>query len=110
MWPDSKIIEGGYKYVGEEVNPSPDHKVQSNLVASRELKEHRVVWSYLDNIDPESPEADKLEEVGRGRATGDGKFVRSLKVGDVVTLWGQARFPGWENKIQMVQIDVYWAV
>jgi hypothetical protein len=33
-----------------------------------------------------------------------------MAVGDVITLWGRARFPGWINHIQEVKIDVYWAV
>jgi hypothetical protein len=51
-----------------------------------------------------------LEDQGRGRNTANGQFVRDLKVGDIVTVWGKARFPGWVNMIETVQIDVYWAV
>ena len=72
--------------------------------------EHVVTWSYLDNIDPSSDEAQKLEDQGRGRESGDGSFVRSLKLGDVVTIWAKARFGGWVNHIERVKIDVYWAV
>ncbi|KIH93717.1 hypothetical protein SPBR_04257 [Sporothrix brasiliensis 5110] len=57
----------------------------------------------LDNVHP-------LEKLGRGAETGDGAFVRNLRVGDVVTLWAKARFPGWVNIVQRAQIDVYWAV
>lgn len=90
--------------------PDPAHQVQSNCVAATRINEHRVEWSYLDDIDPESPEADRLVEIGRGRATGNGKFVRSLKLGDVVTLWAQARFAAWQNIVERVQVDVYWVV
>ncbi|KAK4136862.1 hypothetical protein BT67DRAFT_373679 [Trichocladium antarcticum] len=87
-------------------------KVQSNVTAEREWKTHRVVWSYTDDIDPERDveAAVKLEEQGRGKATGDGKFVRDLKLGDVVTLWAMARFGGWVNKVESAKIDVYYAV
>lgn len=87
-------------------------KVQSNVTADRDWKTHRVVWSYTDDIDPERDveAAVKLEEQGRGKATGDGKFVRDLKLGDVVTLWGMARFGGWVNKVESAKIDVYYAV
>jgi len=33
-----------------------------------------------------------------------------MKVGDVVPVWGKARFPGWANVVEMVKIDIYWAV
>ncbi len=48
--------------------------------------------------------------VRRGKATGNGEFVRSLEVGDVVTLWARARFPGWFIKVKDVEIDMFWAV
>lgn len=84
--------------------------LQKNVMAERTAKEHVVTWSYFDNIDPESPEADQLETKGRGRASATGQWVRDLKVGDVVTVWAKARFPGWSNHIQALKIDVYWAV
>jgi len=51
-----------------------------------------------------------LEEQGRGRGTGNGEFVRDLRLGDVVTVWGMARFGAWVNNVEAVKIDVYWAV
>ena len=51
-----------------------------------------------------------LDKVGRGSETGDGSFVRDLRVGDVVTVWAKARYPGWVNTVRRVQVDVYWAV
>jgi hypothetical protein len=64
----------------------------------------------MDCIKPDSIEATLLEEEGRGKETGSGELVRNMAVGDVITLWGRARFPGWINHIQEVKIDVYWAV
>jgi hypothetical protein len=84
--------------------------LQRNVHSSREMKEHVVTWSFDDHIDPESEEATKLQLQGRGGATGSGELVRSLVVGDVVTVWAKARFPGWMNVIEQVKIDVYWAV
>ncbi|KAK3694233.1 hypothetical protein B0T22DRAFT_65038 [Podospora appendiculata] len=90
-------------------------KIQCNRTADGHLREHRVVWSYTDNTkfdaDSEpSPEVVALDDAGRGKATADGTFVRSLKLGDVVTLWAFARFPGWLNLIDRVKVDIYWAV
>ncbi|KAF6792649.1 hypothetical protein CMUS01_16143, partial [Colletotrichum musicola] len=57
-----------------------------------------------------SPEADRLVDFGRGRGTGTGRFVRSLKLGDVVTVWGKARFGGWTNNVEFVKVEIYWAI
>ncbi|KAK4186413.1 hypothetical protein QBC35DRAFT_464721 [Podospora australis] len=97
---DGKMYEFLHPTVPEE-----DHKIQCNITADREWQDHRVVWSYDDDVNPEG-----LEEAGRGTATGDGKFVRELKLGDVVTVWGKARFPGWVNNISSVKVDVFWAL
>jgi len=85
--------------------------IQRNVTATRSTKEHIIVWSDKDDIsNPESAEAVALEKLGRGRATGSGEFVRNLKIGDVVTVWGKSRFAGWTNTVEEVQIDVYWSV
>lgn len=91
--------------------PEEALKIQCNRVASREIIEHRVVWSYTDDGDPNNEtQAAELSACGRGERTGDGSFVRGLQLGDVVTVWGQARFPGWVNNIESVRVDVYWFV
>ncbi|EPE35268.1 hypothetical protein GLAREA_10965 [Glarea lozoyensis ATCC 20868] len=84
--------------------------LQKNLTASNTWQDHVIEWRATDNIHEESPEADALEEQGRGRASLDGEFVRNLKIGDAITVWGKARFGGWSNIITDVNVDVYWAV
>jgi hypothetical protein len=74
------------------------------------MEEHVIEWSWTDDIHPESPEAEKLTEEGRGKETGTGEFVRNLQLGDVITVWGKARFPGWSNHVNGVTVDIYWAV
>jgi hypothetical protein len=91
------------------LDPSLDC-LQRNLTATRDIKKHKVIWSYLDHTDPDSVDGKKLDEEGRGRATGNGEYVRNLKVGDVVTVWGKARYQGWANFVREVKIDIYWAV
>ncbi len=88
--------------------PLADRQIQSNVVSSREWKEHRVQWRHDDAVAVGSPAAHELVRAGRGEATGDGAFVRDLKAGDVVTVWGKSRFPGWANHIKSVRVDVYW--
>ncbi|KXX73252.1 hypothetical protein MMYC01_209905 [Madurella mycetomatis] len=92
--------------------PCEDTKIQCNVVANDEARTHRVVWSYDDDIEPERDveAANRLADEGRGKATGDGKFVCELKLGDVVTIWAKARFPGWKNIVEWVKLEVYFAV
>jgi hypothetical protein len=85
--------------------------LQCNVVADSTSKEHVVEWRWTDNVDPDSPAAEELRsETGRGVETADGKFVRGLKLGDVVTVWAKSRFPGWVNHVESVKVDVFWAI
>ncbi|RKF63725.1 hypothetical protein OnM2_023007 [Erysiphe neolycopersici] len=89
----------------------PDSNVlQKNVAAVIENTKHVITWSYDDHIDPESTAGDELENMGRGRATGNGEYVRSLKCGQIVTVWGKSRFRNWINHVEEVTIDIYWAV
>ncbi|RAL68496.1 hypothetical protein DID88_007224 [Monilinia fructigena] len=90
---------------------NPDQKyLQKNRTATHASQEYIIVWRFDDDIHPDSPEADELEAQGRGRETANGEFVRSLKIGDVVTIWAKARYAGWSNTVEDASIDVYWAV
>ncbi|KAH9213764.1 hypothetical protein DL95DRAFT_301603 [Leptodontidium sp. 2 PMI_412] len=84
--------------------------LQKNRTSTKEAEEYKIVWTCHDNVDPDSLEGKALEDQGRGRNTANGQFIRDMKVGDIVTVWGKARFPGWVNMIETVRIDVYWAV
>ncbi len=96
-------------YFQQNLNPSSD-SIQRNKTAWKGLEEHEITWSCDDNINPESMAAKALEEIGRGGASATGGYVRGLKIGDAVTVWAKARFPGWCNIIEEVKIEVYWAV
>ncbi|TGO90686.1 hypothetical protein BPOR_0055g00290 [Botrytis porri] len=90
---------------------NPHNKIlQKNKTATKGFEDHKITWRFNDDIHPESPEADELEAQGRGRETANGEFVRNLEIGDVVTLWAKARFPGWANTVEDVSMDVYYAV
>lgn len=89
----------------------PDVTIQKNRTATIQTGEYEVTWRWDDSIDRDSTEAVvKLEYEGRGKGTGDGSFVRNLKVGDVVSVWARARFPGWANHVEEVVVKVYWAI
>jgi hypothetical protein len=90
--------------------PSSEWCLQKNLTATRDTQENTITWTCHDNVNPESLEAKALDDQGRGVATLTGEFVRSMKVGDIVTIWAKARFQGWCNSVEEVKIDVYWAI
>ncbi|KAI0848487.1 hypothetical protein F5Y00DRAFT_86554 [Daldinia vernicosa] len=112
IWPSvvhDQGSAGGPRY-NRDLLADKYHEIQRNKHAVGELQHHHVEWTLDDNIDPESLEAESLNEIGRGSGTGNGEFVRNLKFGDMVTVWGHARFPGWVNSIKKVQVKVYWAL
>jgi hypothetical protein len=85
--------------------------LQCNKTAINTATEYVITWSCTDDtMDPDSIDAKKLYEEGRGRLTANGQYVRNLKIGDVVTVWGKARYGGWVNYVEEVKIEVYWAV
>lgn len=106
---DDEAGEDEYEY-NHSLLPEPQWTIQRNLTAHGEIKEHTVVWSASDDVAPDSIDARDLEDKGRGSMTGDGSFVRGLEVGDVLTVWGKARFPGWANHVDYLKMEVYWAV
>lgn len=95
-----------------DLHPNEDHKIQANVLARRTFTDHRVEWRWTDDIDPSGSDArlEQLVKAGHGTGTGNGEFVRSLTLGDVVTVWGRARFPAWVNFVERVRVDVYWAI
>lgn len=104
--PDVEQIgdNGEWQYI-HQLAAKSEHEIQRNRLARREWQENEIEWRWDDDLDGEV-----LDEAGRGRDTGNGEFVRNLKLGDVVTIWGKARFRGWVNHVQKVKVDVYWAV
>ncbi|KAI0008202.1 hypothetical protein F4779DRAFT_588288 [Xylariaceae sp. FL0662B] len=107
LWPP--VVDGGGRY-DHKLLPDPEHTIQRNKHAEKSLQHHRVEWAWTDDIDPKSSAAEDLDTIGRGPATGNGEFVRNLKYGDMVTVWGRARFGAWSNNIERVEVKVYWAL
>lgn len=108
-WDDDKE-EAGFEF---PLHPKDDLQIQANITADHAFTNHTVTWNYNDDIDPENDTeaAVNLEKQnGRGKATGNGKFVRELRIGDMVTVWAKARFPAWCNFISSVKVEVYWAI
>ncbi|KAG2157216.1 hypothetical protein DEU56DRAFT_9150 [Suillus clintonianus] len=89
--------------------PSPS-TLQKNIVAERQTSHHTITWTDLDNVEEGSSDAIAAENRGQGWKSYDGSFVRDLQVGDCITLWMRARFPGWMNNAVKAKITVFWAV
>ena len=98
-----------YRFV-HPMQGDEDWLLQRNLVAQRSWRDYEITWSYLDSTSPETDAGQALAETGRGRGTGTGELVRGLKMGDVVSVWAKARFPGWTNHVERIKIEVYWAI
>lgn len=112
IYPEVEYSEDQHSYkFKHQMDASDKHMIQCNRLAERDWQDYRVVWSYDDDVDPERDvaAAARLQEAGRGKATGNGEFVRNLRLGDVVTVWARARFPGWVNNIASVKVDIFWA-
>lgn len=85
--------------------------LQRNIVARSRTETHSFTWHCLDSIDPDSEDAQEIQNAhGRGRATLDGRTVRAMNVGDAISVWGRARFPGWQNMVEGMSIRVFWAI
>lgn len=85
--------------------------LQANKCAIGDTNHYTIEWNYLDDIAPTSTLAEEIQEFhGRGRNTLDGSVVRGLNVGDSISVWGRARFRGWENYVEKVSVRVFWAV
>ncbi|OLN96525.1 hypothetical protein CCHL11_00779 [Colletotrichum chlorophyti] len=110
IYPPVVQTDGGKLAYHHFLHPLDNLQIQANRKAHKQMMDHEVVWSWTDDIHPESPEADHLVEIGRGRGTGTGKFVRDLQLGDVVTVWAKARFGGWTNYPESVKVEIYWAI
>ncbi|KAG0700856.1 hypothetical protein DFH29DRAFT_807023, partial [Suillus ampliporus] len=100
----SRCTDAGHPFL-----PSPT-TLQKNIVASNQPTHHIVTWTDLDNVKEGSPEAIAAESRGQGWKSYDGSFIRDLQVGDCITLWTRAHFPGWIMKGVKAKITVYWAV
>lgn len=115
-----RVVEPKPKYsvnhngvLGYHYDHSPwkgPREIMRNKVASREWTTYEVTWTCWDVVAPGSKEAQQAMEEGKGQLDGDGRFVRNLKLGDVVTVWGRAMHRGWVNVVDTVEINIYWAL
>ncbi|RFU78511.1 hypothetical protein TARUN_3758 [Trichoderma arundinaceum] len=107
-----KVIhhDEGHEYQYSTTPWRGPREIQRNKMASSEWADYEVTWTCWDVVPSNSAEAQRLMEQGKGKMDGDGQFVRNLRLGDIITVWGRAMHRGWVNTVQSVQIDVYWAI
>ena len=82
---DEPVPGPRYKYV-HDLQHDPKWEIQRNRSATKEFREHVVSWRWDDDVKPGSEEAQHLDDIGRGPETGTGELVRSLKMGDVISV------------------------
>lgn len=109
--PESTVSRSGVTEYRYEHSPwRGPREILRNKMASSEWTDYEVTWTCWDVVAPNSKEAQQAMEEGKGKMDGDGQFVRSLKLGDVITVWGRAMHRGWVNVVDTVEMDVYWAL
>ncbi|KAJ7182847.1 hypothetical protein C8R43DRAFT_968254 [Mycena crocata] len=87
--------------------------VQRNLCATKTPRNHTVTWRpHIGPADEElEAEIAPEEKDPRTNGSGDGDgFIDLLASEDRIAVIARARYPGWVNKIQSVQVQVYYAV
>jgi len=79
--------------------------VQSNIRAQKRPVQHIISWTedVEADVDGDALYAETGTKSGRG-------FVKSLEMGDRVAVIARAKYPGWENHIQDVHLEVYYSV
>lgn len=103
-------VENGIQKPQFRLEPDEKMLIQKNKRAEQDWQDYEVVWRATDSTDKNFTNAFALELMGRGKESASGDFVRSLAVGDVVTLWAKARFGSWKNHLQQASLCIYWAL
>jgi hypothetical protein len=85
IWPSVGSGGNGYHH---DLPPQHGHCIKYNNQADGNTQHHHIEWLWTD----------------------DTGFVNNLKLGDIITVWGHARFQGWVNHIEEVTVKVLWAV
>jgi len=79
--------------------------VQSNIRAQIHPVQHIIYWTedVEEDVDEDSLYAKTGTKSGRG-------FVRSLEMEDRIAVIARAKYPGWENYIRDMYLEVYYSV
>ncbi|KAK7042032.1 hypothetical protein R3P38DRAFT_2888199 [Favolaschia claudopus] len=99
------VLEVKYSPSSPDISPKSRFQIQHNRCAHQEYLTHRVVWRS-GSEEFESAEQD-LERQERGCGDGLG-FVGSLVEGDRIAVIARAVYPGWENRVQRVEVAVFY--
>ncbi|KAF6760586.1 hypothetical protein DFP72DRAFT_882653 [Ephemerocybe angulata] len=124
-WFEVGVVEAPQELVASNSEPdltsNQSHSrrwfLQSNIHGARYRKLHEVVWSVYDQVtDPAStldesdgavknapnPDPNRLT-TGSGSGRG---FLENLHPGSSISLYAQAKYPGWENHVFSAEIEM----
>ncbi|KAF2397095.1 hypothetical protein EJ06DRAFT_559224 [Trichodelitschia bisporula] len=116
VYPQVRTVEGkGGAYVlDQDALVPPGREIHRNINFLRRMHEACEIWRHTDYLCPEGEEwqAYLWRKYGLRDGWTHGHFVRNLRLGDVVTVWGKARGTSgaWVNNVESVEVDVYWSV
>ncbi|KAJ7267130.1 hypothetical protein C8J57DRAFT_1068232 [Mycena rebaudengoi] len=107
----AEIPGRGYHHRLEVVNIAhPDRpsrwRIQTNVCASSHPKEHTVIWEADARREGEDHDSQAVSE-GSGDGAG---FINSLTPGDRVAVIARAIYPMWVNKLQHIEVFIYYTI
>ncbi|KAG2092647.1 uncharacterized protein F5147DRAFT_722013 [Suillus discolor] len=91
-------------------------KLSKNLAAKTSGSDHTMFWHANDGFDKDADGdcfwhfLDNTFDRQDAKTAEVGKMVRSLRVGDCMSLFAHSRFPNSEGKVHQARVTVYWAV
>ncbi|KAG2129721.1 uncharacterized protein EDB93DRAFT_110524 [Suillus bovinus] len=94
----------------------PCTKETKNLAAKTSGSDHTMFWHSTDDFDKDADGdcfwqfIDHTFDRQDAKTAQVGKMVRSLRVGDCMSLFAYARLPNSEGKVHEARVSVYWAV
>ncbi|KAG2342618.1 hypothetical protein BDR05DRAFT_963820 [Suillus weaverae] len=129
--PISDITEWPARYLFEECNAELSSiiprdtdgpffplntKSSKNVAAKTSGSDHTMFWHSSDAFDKDADGdcfwqfLDNTFDKQAAKTAAVGKLVRSLQVGDCMTLLAHGRYPNSESKVHEARMSVYWAV
>ncbi|KAF8875923.1 hypothetical protein BD779DRAFT_1678024 [Infundibulicybe gibba] len=95
--PEGDLQAFGFTYGGSALDGAGGDArwvVQRNARAVRTARDHEITWTR--------------DGASGGAGSGNGAgFVSALRGGDVVAVVARAKYPGWENHVESIQMEIY---
>ncbi|KAG0701953.1 hypothetical protein DFH29DRAFT_923824 [Suillus ampliporus] len=94
----------------------PSITIRKNVAAKSQGSEHTIHWDFRGSFDNGINDdsvwhfLDNSFDRAAAKAAEVLRLVRSMQVGDCISLWAHGRFPNSEDRVQQAKVTVYWAV